>query len=174
MKWESDPERCSKCGEKLVKGDWPYCPHGNARGRDAQVATPTVVFKNKNGKYKFPGRSNAPTPKGYQRIELNTQRARDKFEREFGAAETAKLRENWHQEQIGWEQTLKHNKAGLEYLRDMSPQGRQLYDQCMADIAKRREKPSPGEAGFHIESNHFYTQGREAWCDKDTGWKDRK
>ncbi len=171
---ENDPEKCSDCGKKLHKGDWPYCPHGNIWNRDAQVAAPTVVFRNKNGKYRFPGRSNAPTPKGYQRIELSTQRARDKFEREYGAIETAKLRENWYQEQANWEQTLKHNMPGLEKLRDMSPLGKQYYDQCMADIERRRAQPPPDSAGFHIETNHFYSQSRDSWCDKDTGWKDRK
>lgn len=165
---------CNNCGAKLRIGDYPFCPHGNIWARDAQVAAPTVVFRSKSGKYKFPGRADAKTPKGYQRIELNTQRAKDKFEREFGALESAKMRENWAQEQANWEATVAQNMEGLRKLKDMSPQGRLLYDQCMADMARRRERQAPQEAGFYIESNHFYTQSREAWCDQDTGWKDRK
>lgn len=166
--------KCDECKKEIPLGGWPWCPHGDIWNRSAQVATPTVVFRNKKGKYRFPGRANAPTPKGYERIELGTQRAKDKFEREFGARETAKLRQNWYQEQSAWEQTVEHNRKGLEQLRDMSPQGRQLYEQCMQDAENRRRRQPPSEAGFYIESNHQYTQGREAWCDSDTGWKDRK
>ena len=169
--------KCDKCQKVMRIGDWPFCDgsgHGNIWARDAQVAEPTVVFRSKDGKYKFPGRSNAPTPRGYKRIELNTQRAKDKFEREFGAQETAKLRENFYREQADWEEKVRANMEGLKQLRDMSPTGRLMYERCMIDIEQRRRRQPSGEAGFYIESNHQYTQGREPWCDQDTGWKDRK
>src|SRR4030095_5220433 len=141
--------KCDQCGKLLFKGSWPFCPHGDVFNRDAQIAAPTVVFRNKSGKYKFPGRSNAPTPKGYERVELNTQRAKDKFEREFGARETAKLKENWAKEQAEWEAKVSENMAGLKQLRDMSPTGRMMYDRCMQDLEQRRSKSGPGEAGFY-------------------------
>ena len=171
-KWKD--MKCDDCGHVMRIGDYPYCPHESIYVRDAQVATPTVVFRSKSGKYRFPGRANAPTPKGYQRIELNTQRAKDKFEKEFGAAETAKLRENFYREQADWEWKVSQNMAGLEQLRDMSPTGRMMYEQCMKDIEQRRRREPSGEAGFYIESNHQYAGNRSAWCDQDTGWKDRK
>jgi len=165
---------CDKCGKIIQIGDFPFCPHGSIYPQPAQPAIPTVIFRSRTGKIRFPGRADTPTPRGYERIELTTQHSRDKFEREYGKQETAKLRENFFQNQANWEATLSHNKKGLESLRDMSPQGRQLYDKIQQDIANRRAKVAPSDAGFYIESSHFDSSNREGWSDHDTGWKERK
>jgi hypothetical protein len=41
-----------------------------------------VVFKDANGKVRYPGRNDAPTPKGYERVVMRSDREVSRFERE--------------------------------------------------------------------------------------------
>ena len=82
--------KCSECGKRIEVGSWPFCgPDGHPRadGRDAQGFIPPVVFRNPDGEVLFPGRSDEPTPAGYERVELRTVRDIRRFERQFNERE---------------------------------------------------------------------------------------
>lgn len=53
------------------------------RSRSAQWSDrdAVVVFQDKEGHYRFPGRNDVETPKGYQRVELKSLREVEKFEK---------------------------------------------------------------------------------------------
>src|SRR5512146_2376325 len=91
--------KCSHCGnlfEHMVPSDFelaPRCPECKGKSslvflpkrQNAQNFDPVVIFRGPKGKVRFPGRANAPTPKGYERVELRTSHEIHKFEREMNA-----------------------------------------------------------------------------------------
>lgn len=76
--------KCSNCGKEVQHGDWPYCPHESTFSLNAQRFDPVVYFENADGKTRIPGRSDTPTPPGYQRVELKTLAEVRSFERRLG------------------------------------------------------------------------------------------
>lgn len=170
-------EKCEECGIVMEVSDWPFCPHGSTAGRRAQMAPPTVVFRNQKGEYRFPGRDTDRPPRGFQRVELSTQRSRDKFEKEYGGQQTAKIREIEYLEKAAWEQTFREHEPALRAIKDNSQSAytKNFVDVCFADAKKRMEKSSgKSESEFRIESNHMNAQNRMPWQDRDTGWKPRR
>ena len=161
---ETNTQRCPECNAELFLGAWPFCKgdpkdHETARSRWAQEAAPTVVYRDKGGKNWYPVGDNAKPPEGFEKVELRNTRERDQFEKEVGEQETAKFRENVRIQRAHWYATMGLNDEGLKSLRDMSPQGRAMYDQIMIDSKKREksfDEKARGEAGFHIEANHYY------------------
>ena len=149
-------DRCDFCGKILYIGSFPFCPHESVHGQYAIQGDPTIVYRSPEGKYFFPGDAKGAGAArydklGYKRIELDTMQKRNKFNKEYGERATAEVREHWYKEHQGWEATQSHYADGLRSLRDMSPQGRQFYDQCMKDAEKRRRSAPPSDAGFYIE-----------------------
>jgi len=172
--------KCDECGKTLEIGDYPFCGpdgHTTIHSRNAQVAAPTVVFKNAKGEYRLPGRDTDRPPRGFERIELRTQRQRDRFEREFGARETSRLHDVEYGRHEAWKQTFAAHKDRLLEIkkRSSSPVTKGFVDACLRD-AEQRANRSVGrhESGFMIESNHIDSSNRIPWMDKDTGWKPRK
>jgi hypothetical protein len=77
-------EVCPNCHAPLAVGDWPWCPHGPTRAsRQAEWsdADAVVVFKDKNGKFRYPGQNSVVTPKDCERITLRSLRAVEQFEK---------------------------------------------------------------------------------------------
>lgn len=81
---------CDECGEVLIPGDWPWCPHGRTlrTHHSIHVRERTVVFRHpETGHVVYPGRNDVPIPtryvdQGYQRHELGSLRTLQKFEKE--------------------------------------------------------------------------------------------
>lgn len=160
--------KCLRCNSELVVGSWPWCKgdpsdHSTARSRWAE-GTPTIIYRRPDGKVWYPGDVNAKPPSGYKKVELRNTRERDKFEREIGEQETARFRENVYGQQQAWEATIAEKMAGINTLKDMSPQGRLFHECVLRDIEKKREEfasRAKGESGFHIVGNHYYGNPKE-------------
>lgn len=85
---------CVSCGEVLVTGDWPFCPHGRPHGglRIASIHTSerTTVYRNpRTGEIRYPARNDQPIhPKfarqGYERVELSSAQSIREFEKSTG------------------------------------------------------------------------------------------
>jgi len=144
--------------------------------KNATVAAPTVVFRNSKGEYRFPGRDTDKPPRGFQRVELNTQRSRDKFEKEVNARETSKLRDVEYGRREAYKATLAAQLPKLQAIKDasQSEHTKKFIDLCIADGERRLNRSIKDEAGFHLEHNHLDAQNRQPWNDRDTNWKDRR
>lgn len=98
--------KCGTCGAELTFGDWPFCggknSHSSILKTHAQRFAPIVYFQDKAGNKRFPGRSDAPPPKGFERVELRTVPEVRKFEREMNRAE----RERWDRHKVREELTF--------------------------------------------------------------------
>lgn len=154
-------EKCEKCGKVVDFGDWPFCPHPSTNPERAIAATPTVIYKNKDGKLYYPVGPMARPPKGYEKIELRTVRERDKLEREVNAQESAKLREHWHQERAAWNETVREQSANIDRTIDtMKRNGYspKLLEKARADMDRKTkdyDSKVKQNANFYIEANHF-------------------
>ena len=156
---------CNECKKELRIGDYPFCSpegHTTIHSRNAIQGEATVVFRNAKGEYRFPGRSTDKVPKGFKRVELTTQRERDKFEKEFGALQTALLREKLHRDAYEREETFAAHRENLKRLKEnsQSEYTKRFVDACFAKYEERKQMgPGNAEAGFYIWSNHHREHG---------------
>lgn len=177
---QPNPDACPSCGHILQVGDYPFCNgtgHETIHSRNASTAPPTIVFRNSKGEYRFPGRDTDKPPRGFQRVELSTQRARDRFEKEYGSKQSSELRDVLYRRQEIWERGLEERKKNLRKIAESSSSEhtKKFIEVCLKDAERRQHAGiSQMEAGFHIESNHFSGSNRQPWQDRDTGWKPRK
>lgn len=139
----------------------------------AQAGEATVVHRDANGNYRFPGRADAAVPAGYERIELRTVAERDRFEREVNVKERTRWEQLQHGKDMAFGGVRAQNRSDLRTrMQSMSNLGRDF-----ANIAMRHNDNLPREryeAGFHIESNHWDSRNRLGEKSEHTGWKRRK
>ncbi len=151
---------CDTCGAELKIGDYPFCGpsgHTTVYSRNAQQGDATVVFRNAKGEYRFPGRGTDRIPRGFVKVELTTQRERDRFEREFGAQQTALLREKLHNDAKERDDTFAAHRDNLKRIKENGNEyTKRFVDACLKRQEEReRRGPGTSEAGFFIFSNHY-------------------
>lgn len=149
--WDHDDSICPACGARAVRVFLP-------RHRNAQNFDPVVIFRGPKGKVRFPGRSDAPTPQGYERVELRTSHEVHKFEREMNAKEMSKYQNRQEREERCYEPFHSAMRSQLRaHAQHFSQQGRDFAELAMRENNNRpRERFDPG---FHIEAFH-YNMGR--------------
>src|SRR5512146_1364783 len=98
--------RCASCGHEVLDKffmevpDVYPCPQCGAamdrawyvlRGQRApwSDADSVVVFRDKDGGLRYPGRNDVPTPAGYERVVMRSLREVDKFERQHNVVNEA-------------------------------------------------------------------------------------
>jgi uncharacterized protein YijF (DUF1287 family) len=80
-------ETCAGCGKTVQIGEWPLCPHGFGNGTLAagnaqwDDKTAVVVFRDAQGKIRYPGRNDLPTPAGCERVVMRSLREVEAFEK---------------------------------------------------------------------------------------------
>lgn len=164
---------CSKCGEKLSVGDWPFCPHGSVFSRRLAEVPPIVVHRNAKGELRFPAHADAPVPKGYRRVEIPFHEAH-KLEKEMNVKEKLRYQEHRRQEIEAWAPWRKQlNDQLRERMKTMSPEGRAFAQAALERYAKKDTCPK-FDAGFHLPVLHFDSGHMEPYCDQKTGWKNRR
>lgn len=185
-------ERCPKCSVWIDVGSWPFCPHPSTRSENAQRFKSIVVFKRADGTYSFPASDKAPTPDGYQRVEISTRRQAEHLEREMNRS----LRE----EQANIGPSPFDNKNGLTQLRRLArgesvtipdhdahgnlimrtldgSQMRGKFREYAEQIANREQAPkytADYDPGFHIDVMHNDSSNRLPHDDTSTNWRSRR
>lgn len=171
---KSEIVRCDDCSHIMRVGDYPFCPHESICQRDAQATVPTVYFKAADGTLRFPGRADAKTPKGYERIEVRTPRERDHLYREMDSAD--RRRYEAHQERLASTYGAIENRDRSELraeMERMSDKGRAVAQAAM-DYYDKRDGYKPYSGGNYVESWEYDSSNREGHNDTDTGWRKRK
>ena len=78
---EHDATRaCPKCHHAMEQVWW----RTRQKPGDWDDSTAVLVFKDADGKVRYPGRTDAPCPAGYEPVRLRSLRAVENFEREHG------------------------------------------------------------------------------------------
>lgn len=149
-KTQIDENKCDKCGESLRVGDYPFCPHGSTLPRRAQF-DPIVVFKDKNGEYSFPGRSDAPTPKGYVREEITTMARYNAFRHKMDHTGREQSKAAIRAEHQYFEAIESQNRSDLcHMMRTMPPMYRDMA-QMAIDTNNRQSYQTERDPGFHMD-----------------------
>jgi phage FluMu protein Com len=158
--------KCGKCAAVLDT----WIP---AREEKAQPTEPTVVHLNAAGEVRFPGRSDAPLPPGFEKVELRTIRERDRFERSINARENGKYAIYMENRERVYAEVERQNRSDLRArMTNMSNLGR---DFARVAMERSNNKPRPRfDAGFMIEANHMNASNRGGECSERTGWRRKK
>lgn len=151
VKWDKEFVNCPECGEHAKMAFLP-------RRQDAQNFDPVVIFRGTKGKVRFPGRANAPTPKGYERVELRTSHEIHKFEREMNAKEISRYRDKQEREERCYGPFHESMRSQLRgHLQHFSAYGRDFAETAIRENDNRPRKRF--DPGFHIEAFQ-YDMGR--------------
>lgn len=85
---------CTKCGQELQIGDYPFCPHGRSFGGNRlsaiHTSERTVIYRNpRTGEVRYPARADVAVPgvyvrQGYERQELRSAAEIRSFEKSSG------------------------------------------------------------------------------------------
>lgn len=160
-------KRGKKCTKKATR---QYFTQGQAR---AQRFDPIVVHVDQEGNTRFPGRSDAKMPAGYQRVELRTISEARAFERRYNQRlrDEHEVRDNTRREQFSINQT--QNRSELrDAMRHMSSKGKD-FAQFAMEMNNRKTRPAYDPRGY-FEALEFDASNRQPHNDALTGWKDRK
>lgn len=188
-------ERCPSCKKWMDIGDWPFCngQHASTRPERAQRFAPIVVFKRTDGTYSFPANSSAPTPDGYQRIEITTRRQAERLTKDVNL----RLREekasigptpldsdgsglqNLRRLARGERVTIPdHDAHGNLILRELDgSQMRGEFKEYVAQLSERMaaNKYTPSyDPGFHIDIMENSASNRLGHDDAASGWRTRR
>lgn len=153
---------CGKISEQIL------VPSGSA----GEFSEPIVVHVAADGAVRFPGRSDAKVPKGFERRELRTIRQIENFERQMNTRLHAEADQHHSNEERHFGEIKAQQRSDLrQKMQGMSDQGREFARLAMKMNDARRRKTN--ECGFHIEILHFDRSNREAHSDDRTDWKRR-
>ena len=72
--------KCPKCSAPMEQIWW----RTRQRSGEWDDASAVLVFTNRDGEIRYPGRTDAPCPAGYEPVRLRSLRAVERFERQHG------------------------------------------------------------------------------------------
>ena len=151
LRWDIDRTKCQipRC-RKAAKRIWL------PRACRAQRFDPVVVFRDKAGTYRFPGRANAPTPKGCERVELKTMQQVARFEGEMNASEKRRWEDHRKREIECFAPVRKQLRGELvEAMGGMSNYGRDFARLAIKASDRSDAAKNKFEAGFHVQAFHY-------------------
>lgn len=164
---------CSDCGQPAGIGSYPFCPHGNLSEAYAQRFAPVVVHVDATGNYRFPGRSDAKMPAGYEKVELRSLRDVRAFERQFNAKVKREFDQRHEVRQEQFEARQSELRSELrDAMAHMSRKGRE-FAQFAIDRNNQRARKSYEPNGF-FEAFEMDASNREGYSDRANEWKSRK
>lgn len=169
--------KCDKCSRVLEIGNYPFCngnklDHGPIRRRKARETATIVLYQDPSDPSKVwnpgidtPSRTrNAPA--GYQRVELRTQRERDKWEKERG--KTLGVSHAQVHRQMVSEHSAQQREmlARLSQIPCTTPQEKQARATVERRIRESRGVARPMNESY-IEVNHYDQSNRDGHRGED-------
>lgn len=147
--------KCADCGAELEHGDWPFCGgknnHASVFNVNAQRFDPVVIHRDAAGNVRYPGRSDAPVPKGFERVELRTVAEVRHFERDVDRKEAARFDLSRTRSEENFRAHQEQQRSDLrQEMRHMSNQGRDFARHAIEQNNKRDR--GRYDAGFRVEA----------------------
>jgi hypothetical protein len=138
------------------------------------VLEPIVVFRAKNGQVRIPGSNTAKTPRGYERVELTTLPAIEKFERDYSRSLRNDSERRHSEHDAAFQQYMKERRSELrQAMQRMNPFERDLAELAMRKTDSRaRPKGDDFQAGFQVL--HYDRSNREDHRDSASNWRARQ
>jgi hypothetical protein len=169
---------CGKVFEKMVNWDEERTPCAcgqmatrvflSKRAYRAQAFDPVLVYRDRSGHHRFPGRNSGQVPKGYEPIYLKTTSDVRRFEKQMNQAERERYFTHKERTEKAFAEPLKYGREHLrQAMQRMSPLGRDLAEAAMrandnADGVDTKFNPE-----FHLNAFSFDSSNRDSHYDRD-------
>lgn len=168
----------------------------------AQAFAAPVVYKAKDGTYRFPGATNSKETQrldrlGYERIELKDTRSIRRFEksmneiegtkhRQFIAGQNALLAAKSKAHRDEFRQAIATGRMvmvdsekgsptyGQKYVGEINEMQKDMLRAAMEHTDRSRPTGRHFEPGFNIQAFSYDSSNREEHSDASTGWRGRK
>ena len=152
---------CEDCGREMQVGDYPFCggkaeDHISSRASSA-FFEPIVVFQAPDGTYRFPGRGDHPTPKGFNRVEINNRREAEKISRELNTRARKEDEVRRAKDAYLFEQNLGAFRAETNRLADGQNEETKAYIREMQrsmDLRDKARERYDAQNYFHVLENY--------------------
>lgn len=134
----------------------------------AQGFNPVVIHKDAKGNIRYPGRADAPVPKGFQKVELTTVQQVRQLEREQGSVDTLQAAKFRNARQMLTDGQLKENRRCMEKIvAGFTPRGKKFYD-AMRKVSEMRQRQGPKATNpeFVVQAFSYDASNREAHFDE--------
>ncbi len=159
--WEQEEEAC-ECGAQARR------VFISRREYRAQSFDPVLVYRDRRGHFRFPGRNSGPVPAGYEPVLLHTTAEVRNFERQMNQTERDRYMVHQERQEATYREFISSRRSELrQRLHHMSPYGR-----AIAEAAIRQNDNTPScdtrfDAQFHLEAFSFDASNRDAQNDRD-------
>lgn len=169
---------CSKVFERTVSWDTEAtpCDCGSEAARvfisrreyRAQAFDPVLVYRDKSGHVRFPGRNEGVTPKGYEPVYLRTSTDVRKFERQMNQKERERYFDHKERHEARFAEWTSSARSELrQKMQSMTPAGRALAEAAMRENDSKPSVDTRFDPGFHIDAFSFDSSNREGHYDRD-------
>lgn len=160
--------RCSVCNQELQIGQWPYCPHGWVSGSLAQPFDPVLIYRDRSGHVRFPGRNQGETPKGYEPVYLRTRSEVDRFTKSMNTRERERYFRHQERHEARFAEWQASARSELrQKMQHMSPAGRALAEAAIRAHDHQSDVNPRFDPGCHFEAFEYNSSNREAHSDRD-------
>jgi hypothetical protein len=161
-------------------GEWPFCPHGYSRDRDARAFDPILVWESTSepGKISMPGRNDEPCPEGYRPKLLATLREADRFINAINRSERDKMLEIRELNRQYFDERQQERRDNIRAKIRGNSRAEALFREVCAYVDAKRERKYSRLRSFdprcHFQALSFDASNRQGHSDAATGWKERK
>ena len=164
-RWDQRTVKCEKC-DKTAERVWL------SRGERRFLEQPIVLHKYADGSYGAPGRWDAKTPTGAERIEIRSMAEYDLVMKKWNAREEQAARKR-HERAEEW------RAQGLQFGREAIASLMARTDDPLAKDLLRESLARDHRKEFHYtpimnEAMEYYSSNREEWWSGETGPRGRK
>lgn len=161
VQWDEEQVKCD-CGSMASR---IFISHREYR---AQSFDPVLVFRDKSGHYRYPGRNSERAPKGYEPIYLRTGSEVRKFEREINQSERKRYFEHKERQEKRFEPWLKSSRSDLrQRMQSMSEYGKEIAAAAMMENDRNSGIDYRFDPQFHVNAFSFDASNREFQTDRD-------
>jgi hypothetical protein len=161
VSWDSDTIPC-ECGSEALR---VFISHREYR---AQSFDPVLIYRDKSGHTRFPGRNQGTVPDGYEPVYLRTTAEVRKFEREMNSKERERYFAHKERQEKRFEPWLANARSELrQKMQLMSPRGRDLAEAAMRENDRQATVDTRFDPAFRLEAFSQNAGNRDACYDRD-------
>lgn len=159
--WDTEEARCD-CGAQATR---VFISH---RAYRAQSFDPVLVYRDKSGHYRFPGRNAGVTPKGYEPVYLRTTSEVRKFERTMSQHERDRYFRHKERAEAAFAPWIANARSELrQRMQSMSAYGRSLAEAAIRASDSQSSVDTRFDPGCHFNAFAFDASNREPQGDRD-------
>ncbi len=170
--------QCAKVFERMVSWDREQTPCDcgaqatrtfiSRREYRAQAFDPVLIYRDKSGHVRFPGRNNGSVPKGYEPVYLRTTSEVRNFERRMNSTERERYFAHKERQEARFAPWIANARSELrQKMQNMSPYGRALAEASMQENDRHSDVDTRFDPAFRIEAFSQDASNREAHYDRD-------